>query len=238
MHPAIFRLRIVVLVVTGLAACTGQPVTPASQTHGSDTRPGVTTRFDASPPCKIEGIWYFMGPCRRVRMKPAGIAVSFAQYKGLTLTLAFPKNTSSNSRFIVGEGTSTKDIIGSVDGDKFVDYDGGLPCYSSKAINGLPVQCPPGKGILYTVIYNDTHTTITFQTIPAITIRSTGTFPPSKECQIIGMFGALPTAWIVYPSHARLKNGVLTLPGKGTFLVPGKARGFQGSFQVIGVVCT
>ena len=233
MHAKTFRRGIAILVAAGFAGCAGQPGTPISPSQG------MATRIEASSPCKIKGIWYFKGPCLRVSMPATGVKVSLPQYKGLSLSLDFPKNSTTKSvPFIIGMGTGSDDILGKTFGRKFVDY-GSMPCFKSLKPGAPEVPCPQGEGFLYALIYSSTQTPIAFKSVPAITITDAGQFPGTKKCQVIsvGFLGSSPVAWIVYPIYATPRNGELSFPAAHRSFTVGPSDSDPSGYQVLGFIC-
>jgi hypothetical protein len=238
------RIGVAALVAIGLAACSGQSTVPsaAPQAPGADmvsTAPLTTHAMsfgdaiapDAKSPCDIATIWYFRGSCVAANIKSSPNKVTLKAYKTYALTINFPKSNANNGEFILGVGTSSKDITGTLSGDKFPDY-GSIPCYTSK---GKSAKCA-GKAFLYLFFANaSTTNTVKFPSLPSETITTTGAFPGTKSCGSTQMAydtnGNL-VGWFLPGPNAKPSGNAATIPA-----FPGKAKLGPRTFTIIGFAC-
>jgi hypothetical protein len=237
------RIGIAALVALGLAACSGQSTVPSSapQAFAPDAVSmapltmratfGDTVLPNAASPCNV-GIWYFKASCVAATIKSSPNKVALQAYETYALTLSFPKSNAKNAEFLLGLGTSSKDISGSFDGAKFPDY-GTLPCITLK---GKTTKCP-GKAFLYLFIANASAGTVTFPSIPGASVTTTGAFPGAKSCSAILMHmnsatKPTPDAWILLPGSAKPVGKTVSVPGfPGGFGFP------TYTFTVVGFIC-
>jgi hypothetical protein len=244
MHFKLPRIGVAALVALGLAACSAQSTVPsaAPQAFAPDLVSmapltmhaasfGDAVSPDAKSPCNLgSSIWYFKGSCVLAAIKSAPNSVSLKAYKTYALTLSFAKSNSNNSQFILGEGTSSKDITGSFAGEKFPTY-GSVPCYT---IKGKVATCT-GKAFLYVFVANAGANTVTFPGVPGASVTTTGAFPGTKSCsavQIANDKTGKPVGWYLLPGSVKPTATKVSVKGfKGAFSFP------THTFTVVGFTC-
>jgi hypothetical protein len=239
------RIGVAALFALGLAACSGQSTVPsaAPQVLGPDMLSTAALTMHAAPfgdaispdaksPCDLgTSIWYFKGTCVLAAIKSSPNTVALKAYKTYTLSLSFPKSDAKNTPFILGEGTSSKDITGTYSGSKFPDY-GSVPCYTTK---GKTAKCT-GKGFLYLFVANAATTgSVTFPSVPGASITTTGSFPGTKSCsatQLAFTSSGQVAGWYLPTGSAKPAGKTVSVPGfKGAFAF--KAH----TFSVVGFTC-
>ncbi|HTA40417.1 MAG TPA: hypothetical protein VK760_15135 [Candidatus Acidoferrales bacterium] len=236
MHLKLSRFGIAALVAVALGACSGQSSVPSAgpQSVGPDKASiapfamqampfGHAISPDAASPCNV-GIWYFRGSCVAVDIPSKANSVSLKTYKTFAITLNFPKSKANNASFIIGDGTGSKDITGTLSGAKFPVY-GSIPCITTK---GKTVKCP-GTAFLYVFVANASAGTVSFPAIPSSSVTTTGKFP-GKTCSPIALQGT--QAWILIPLASKVKGNTFGTPAlKDDFSFPSR------TFAVLGFTC-
>ena len=240
------RVGIAALVALGLAACSGQSTVPSGapqsfapeaasaqlSTHSSLADALVA---NAASPCNVgKKFWYFKGTCVDAKIKSSPNKLVLAPYKGLKLTLGFPKSNAANAAFLIGDGTSSADITGvfvtKTAKTKFIDY-GTVPCVDAK---GNPTKCV-GKAFLYVLLANASSSTVNFANLPTATITTSGQFPGTKKCGVIAMGfdqNSNPAGWFLLGANAKPQGNKVSLPApKGAF------RFDSGTFTILGYTC-
>jgi hypothetical protein len=242
MHFKLPRIGLAAIVALGIAACSGQSTVPsaAPQAQSPDAVSlapqtmhatfGDAISPNAKSPCDV-GIWFFAGSCVAATIKSSPTKVALKPFKTYALSLSFPKSNAKNASFLLGVGTSSKDITGKFDGVKFPDY-GSIPCATAK---GKVVKCP-GKAFLYLFVANASSGTVTFPSIPGASITTTGTFPGTKSCSAVSIHinstSGKPDAWVLLPGSVKPAGSTVSVPGaKGAFGFP------THTFTVLGFTC-
>ena len=240
------RFGVAALVAVGLAACSGHSTVPsaAPQSFAPDaasaqlsTHPAAVDALitNATSPCNLgKKIWYFKGTCVNAKIKSSPNKLILAPYKGLKLTLGFPKSDAANAVFLVGDGTSSADITGvfvtKTAKTKFIDY-GTVPCVTSAF---KPAKCN-GKAFLYVFLANASSSAVNFPNLPTATITTSGQFPGTKKCGVIAMGfdqNSNPAGWILTGTKATPQGNKVSLPApKGAFPFASQ------SFTVLGYTC-
>lgn len=236
------RVGIAALVALGLAACSGQSTVPSAAPQAPSDGMVSTAQLithavpfgdaispDAKSPCDV-GIWYFTGSCVAADIKSSPNKVTLKAYKTYALTINFPKSNANNGEFILGVGTSSKDITGTLSGAAFPDY-GSLPCYTYQ---GKKSKCT-GKPFLYLFFANASPKKVTFPSaLPSESITTTGAFPGTKSCGYIQMAYANGNlvGWFLPAGNAKPVGRTVSIPG-----FPGKAVFKSRTFTVIGFAC-
>jgi hypothetical protein len=236
------RVGIAALVALGLAACSGQSTVPSAapqalgdgmvstsplNTHAVPFADAIAP--NAKSPCDV-GIWYFTGSCVAANIKSSPNKVALKSYKTYALTINFPKSNAGNGEFILGVGTSSKDITGTFSGAPFPDY-GSVPCFTSQ---GKKAKCT-GKPFLYLFFANASSKKVTFPSaLPSESITTTGAFPGTKSCGYIDMAysGNTLVGWFLPAGNTKPVGKTVTIPG-----FPGKASFKSRTFTVIGFTC-
>ena len=189
-----FRFSGIVLVGFLAAGCAGaQGQAPgAASAYDPNILPSISR---TTSPCAITGYFYFHGACLKQKLPAAGATFKLATYKGLTLSLAFPKNTGRGVEITVGDATGKGDVTGQVNGKNFSAYP--TPCAKSAC---------PGTGFMYYFI--ESAVDIKRFTGPTtLTITNTGTYP-GKTCYFaFYMFSATPPGWWPIGSYSGVPSG-------------------------------
>jgi hypothetical protein len=240
------RVGTAALVALGLAACSGQSTVPsaAPQSFAPNTASAQLSMHpahadaliaNAASPCNVgKSFWYFRGTCVEAKIKSSPNKLILAPYKGLKLTLGFPKSDAANAVFLVGDGTSSADITGQfvtkTAKTKFIDY-GTVPCVNLK---GKETKCV-GKAFLYVLLANASSSTVDFPNLPTATITTSGQFPGTKKCGVIGMGfdqNGDPAGRYILGANATPQGNKVSLPapqGKFTF--------GSNNFTILGYIC-
>lgn len=249
MSLAFCRRVVAAFAVTGLAACAAQTVVPSSTQSGYPSaaapaahRPFAMTfqaRFSpaAARPCNISGIWYFKGSCVAYTMRSTGGTAKLKTFKGRAYSLGFPKNNApANTKFVIGDGTSSADIRGTLNGAPFPIY-GKVPCYD--IVKAAIVPCP-GQAIVYNLVLNGSSNTVNFSGTPKIVVTYTGLSDYTK-CQLdILAHSASQYVWALLPVYATPDTSSSSSPATAIFKpysVPGGLNFTSNSFIVLGVAC-
>jgi len=242
MHFRFSRIGVAALVAFALAACSGgQSAVPSAAPQAlapdmTSTAPLAMRTFpfaispDAKSPCDLgSSIWYFRGSCVNTPIKSAGNKVALKAYKTYALTLTFPKSNAANGDFLLGEGTSSKDITGKFKGAAFPEY--GTACYTTK---GKSTTCT-GSAVLYLFFANNSKNSVVFPSIPNATIATTGAFPGKKSCSMIQI--AQDTSgnfvgWYLLTGSGKISGKTVSIPGMVT-----KSSFAPMTFTVFGYTC-
>ena len=94
-----------------LTACGGHGMVPS---QGGASGFNAVTR-EPTNPCythAVQPAWIFEGSCNVKKLPPKGLSVTLAPYKGITVTVAMPKNNSKNASLVLVDavGGKAKDI--------------------------------------------------------------------------------------------------------------------------------
>ena len=130
MHITFQRIGAAAIVATGLSACSNLSLPPTSTSTSTLRQPTMIGALSlgafqqhGDSACEIKGFWHFSGSCALESVSSGGGNIKFKKYKGITLTIGVGAfNANQPSDFIVGVGTSSKDITGTFKGKKFLNY--------------------------------------------------------------------------------------------------------------------
>src|SRR5262249_17953318 len=142
-------------------------------------------------------------------------------YKGITQTLTFGTvkgSVAPGTTFVVGDGTSDKDITGAFESTKFPIY-GTVQCWNQ---NNSQTACV-GKAIVYDVVVNAGQTTVSWVASPSIAITAPNALAHKKRCTLNQMTPEGGFIYQVSTVTGKVKNGKVVLPHfKTTFTVGGQ----------------
>jgi hypothetical protein len=189
-------------------------------------------RTDTAPsPCAIPNGWQFNGPCQQFSLTYPGPNIKLGVYRGLTFITHFGITTADGQPFVLGLGTSDKDITGK-DNGVFPVYGhakGGCATYY-----GGQVRCK-GTGFAYMLLYvpptNKWATGLQYS--PTFRIKNTGKFPGTR-CQqaMLGSYAGSEWVWLELPQIAKPQKGSVTFKPFQWILTLG-----EGYFQVEAFHC-
>ena len=174
--------------------------------------------------------WTFHGPCDLFNLPSwPPITIKLGAYRGLTVKAKFISESTDGRPFVLGLGTSDKDITG-----KITTF---FPLYGTNGgctdfyLN--PTKCR-GKGFVYELLMNPPSSTVPMgiQHSPAFRIRNTGSYPGRKCQQATLVASGGKWRWSEFPQVVSPKNGVLAFASVqwGLTLQP-------GSFEVEAFHC-
>jgi hypothetical protein len=210
--------------VFALAACGGRSIVPAQNpsTSGAPFAPALSP--DVTNPCKTvssAGFWFFKGSCVAGNVKPKSTTFKLKSYKGITQTLSFGTVKGSvppATTFVVGDGTSDKDITGTFENYKFPIY-GTVQCWNQ---NNSQTACV-GKAIVYDLVVNASQTTVSWVATPSIAITAPAALAHKKRCTLNQMTPEGGLIYFVSSVTGKVKNGKVVLPHlKTTFALGGQ----------------
>jgi hypothetical protein len=181
-----------------LAACGGHGLVPSQS-----AAPGFSFIGDkAANPCYTKAVqptWIFKGSCKMVKLPAKGISIKLAAYKGITVTVAFPKNNSKgNPPFVLVDavGGKAKDIV----------------AFKNKPLPALPTTV--GKSVIYIEAVNG-FAGLKFTAGNLVVTASKKTLP-GKSCKVslLRQMGA-KLQWFPIPIAPKVSGGTVTetIPG-------------------------
>lgn len=187
-------------------------------------------------------MWYFQGACVKRNLVRTGTTFKLKTYKRITMAIASGKNDAPGSLpFIVGNGTGSTDITGTLHGLKFPEY-GKVPCFSGSLLGAGVATCR-GSAIVYVLFLDDDKAGVTLATMPTVRLTKSGKFP-GNTCYLdvlihIGSGASSNYAWLILTavSGQPTGDGMLTLAGTAStddgtgFGLPGR------EFYIFGIHC-
>ncbi|HTA37626.1 MAG TPA: choice-of-anchor tandem repeat GloVer-containing protein [Candidatus Acidoferrales bacterium] len=201
-----FRYAGAALALAGLGACTGSGAPVPGVSHHTLVR-------ETSSQCAVAGTWSFQGACKYFLMKKSGVTVTLPAYDGITLQQTFqPDSVQPNVHFIVAEGTSDKDITGTVGGKPFPFY-GTVGC---ETFQSYSIPCN-GKAFLYLSVSNASDVETFFHALGPFVITNQNGFP-GAHCEISQLLTVSgKSKWQQLDLVADPRNGTLSFPASTAF---------------------
>lgn len=182
-----------------LAACGGHGLVP-SQSAAPGSNAVVPMSSNPCYTSAVQPAWIFKGSCAILKTLPTkGKTIALAAYKGVSVTVKLPKNTSKGGFALVDAlGGKSKDIV----------------AFSGKAFP--PITPTTLKSVVYVEAVNQT-AGLTF-TSGSLVFTVKATKFPGKSCPLSVLTGTFPKLkWFNSPFTGTLKSGAMT------FTVPGGA---------------
>jgi hypothetical protein len=140
-----------IVAALAFAACAGNGSVPSSSLPNTANSMHAAAPNGTGAPCPLPVGWIFGGPCDTVPLTTSGGSGSLKAYMGFTLTATLGGNNAKKGTALIFEDATGKgDITGKVNGKKF----------------------PVLKGALLYLAALNTGKEFTFQTTPAIVIKS------------------------------------------------------------------
>jgi hypothetical protein len=199
--------------VASLVACSGGGAVVPFVQHGTPLVMGAGMEAGAArsqtSPCNVPKGWYFRGSCLDFSLNIKGETVTLGAYHGISITEHIGPNSAypaSHNSFVVGMGTSDKDITGKSRGFVFPKY-GSVECV---AFGAASTPCK-GKGFLYSVMLNDSDAMGMSHT-PTFRVSYNGALPGTscEEAMIGYSFSTSKFFWVETGVYGKPQNGTVT----------------------------
>ena len=189
-----------VAAAIALAACGGHGLVPVQ-----NAVPGFNAITPMSTnPCYTKAVqpaWIFKGSCVITKLPPKGKTIKLAPWKGVSVTVKLPKNTSKNASFVV------VDALGGKNRD--------ITKFKRKS---FPAITPPAlKSVVYVEAVNGTRN-LKFTSGNLVFTIKAARFP-GKNCPLSVLTSKPKLHWFNTPFHGAIKGGTMT------FTIPGNALG-------------